>query len=257
MSGESAPQTTALVLREDDPPRLRKTRSEFLARLSHQLRTPLNSIIGFSELILDGQTGMVNPEQRECLNDVVRNAQSLLDLVNRAMNLARAESGRMEFWPRSLELAPAVAETVGKLRPLLVRKNHALEVNIPETLPALEADEFCLSQVLLNLLSNAIKFTSPGGRIAIEAGNEDDRCRLTVSDNGIGIRQDQQALIFEPFYRGERYAEDGIEGTGLGLAIARQLVELSGGTIWVDSAPGKGSRFHFTLPLARTGVTAR
>ncbi|HEY81858.1 MAG TPA: hypothetical protein G4O01_01035 [Dehalococcoidia bacterium] len=228
-------------------------KSRFLAGVSHELRTPLNAIIGFSELLLDGVPGEINEEQREFLSDILTGGQHLLNLINDILDLSKVEAGKMEFELEALDLSEAITEAVETIRPALDDKKHHLEVSIEPGLPPVCADRNRLRQVLLNLLSNAIKFTPPGGEIGIEAVREGDCCRVSVVDNGIGIRKKDQARIFEAFVQAKAPNGQETPGTGLGLTLCRQFVQRMGGRIWVESKYGKGSRFSFTLPLALEG----
>ncbi len=227
-----------------------RLKSEFLATMSHELRTPLNAIIGFSELMLDGVPGEINDEQRQCLNDIYSSGQHLLDLINDVLDLSRVESGKIKLKLESLDLAGVIKSVVQTVKPMLDDNRHELRTIIEEGLPQVRADRSRLRQILFNLLSNAIKFTPPGGKLGIEISRNGDWCRVSVADNGIGIREEDREQIFETFTQGETLPDRKREGTGLGLTLTRQFVELFGGKIWVESEHGKGSRFTFTLPLA-------
>jgi len=232
---------------------LRKTtqaKSEFLAHMSHELRTPLNAIIGFSELILDGVPGEINDEQRQCLNDIYNSGQHLLNLINDVLDLSKVEAGKIELKLESLNLAGVIRRVIQTVKPMLDDNRHELKVSIEEGLPQVRTDRSRLRQIFFNLLSNAVKFTPPGGKLGIAVSRDGDWCQVSVVDNGIGIREEDQERIFETFSQGETLPGRESEGTGLGLALTKQLVEICGGKIWVESKYGKGSRFTFTLPLA-------
>jgi len=229
-----------------------QAKSEFLAHMSHELRTPLNVIIGFSELLLDEVPGKINEEQRRCLNDVLGSGNNLLNLINDILDLSKIESGKMELSLRNFSLSGVIEALRSVMLPILTPRDQSLDVELEEGLPQVYADKAKVRQVLLNLLSNSTKFTPDGGRLKIEAAREDERCRVSVIDNGIGIKPENQEKIFEEFCQIESPLTEEKGGTGLGLAIARQIVERHGGRIWVDSDYGQGSRFNFTLPLAKT-----
>ncbi|MBA7598678.1 Sensor histidine kinase RcsC [subsurface metagenome] len=229
-----------------------QAKSEFLAHMSHELRTPLNVIIGFSELLLDEVPGKINEEQRRCLNDVLGGGNNLLNLINDILDLSKIESGKMELSLRNFSLSGVIEALRSVMLPILTPRDQSLDVELEEGLPQVYADKAKVRQVLLNLLSNSTKFTPDGGRLKIEAAREDERCRVSVIDNGIGIKPENQEKIFEEFCQIESPLTEEKGGTGLGLAIARQIVERHGGRIWVDSDYGQGSRFNFTLPLAKT-----
>jgi len=230
-----------------------RAKSEFLASMSHELRTPLNAVIGFSELMLDGIPGEINDEQRECLSDILSSGQHLLNLINDVLDLSKVEAGKINLKPENLDLADIVSEVAGTVRPMLDDNRHELDIRLAEELPQVHADKNRLRQILLNLLSNSIKFTPPGGKLAIEASSEGDWCQVSMIDNGIGIKQEDVGRIFEVFTQVDTLPDKKLEGTGLGLALCKQLVEAYGGKIWVESKYKKGSKFIFTLPLARDG----
>jgi len=225
-------------------------KSEFLANMSHELRTPLNAVIGFSELMMDEVPGKINDEQRECLGDILDSGQHLLNLINDVLDLSKVEAGKIELKLQDLNLAAVIADVVKTVEPMLDDSKHKLEVSVEEGLPQVRADKSRLKQIFLNLLSNAVKFTPPGGKLAIEASSASDRCQVSVVDNGVGIKKEDRERIFEVFTSAETLPDEKKEGSGLGLALTRQLVEIMGGRIWVESEYGKGSRFTFTLPLA-------
>ncbi len=227
-----------------------RAKSEFLAHMSHELRTPLNVIIGFSELMLDGVTGAVNEEQKQCLNDVLDSGQHLLGLINDILDLSKIESGKMELKVRNISLPGVVELLRNEVMPMISKKKQSLEIDIEKSLPLVRADKAKVRQVLINLLSNSAKFTPDGGRLKVEAVREDSWCRVSVIDNGIGIKKEDQERIFASFCQLENPLPKESGGTGLGLTIARQIIEKHGGRIWVESEYGQGSRFSFTLPIA-------
>jgi len=226
-----------------------QAKSEFLASMSHELRTPLNAVIGFSELMLDGIPGNINDEQRQCLSDILSSGQHLLNLINDVLDLSKVEARKMELKLENLNLAGVIDDMMQTVKPMLDDNRHKLRVNIEEGLPQVRADKSRLRQIFLNLLSNAVKFTPAGGELGIEASKKGDWCRVSVIDNGIGIKQEDQERIFEAFTQADTLLVREKEGAGLGLTVTKQLVELGGGRIWVKSEYGKGSKFTFTLPL--------
>ena len=230
--------------------RATQSKSEFMASMSHELRTPLNVIIGFSELMLDEVLGKINEEQRQSLNDILNSGRHLLDLINDILDLSKIESGKMELKLRNFPL-PDVMESLRRvMTPMLAPKKQNLEIKVAEGLSTIYADRDKVRQVLLNLVSNAARFTQDGGELKVEAIKDNDWCRVSVIDHGIGIKPEDQKRIFEPFCQLENPLTDEKGDTGLGLAIARQIIERHGGQIWVESEYGKGSRFTFTLPLS-------
>ncbi len=229
-------------------------KSEFLANMSHELRTPLNAIIGFSEVLLQGIFGEVNEKQREYLDDVLSSGKHLLSLINDILDLSKIEAGRMELELSTFSLADALESGMTIVQERATRHGITLSTIVPDDLPSIEADERKVKQILYNLLSNAVKFTPDGGRIEVRAGVEDGIVRIDVTDTGIGIAPEDQGKVFEEFQQVGR--ERSREGTGLGLTLTKRFVELHGGRIWVESVPGTGSTFTFTLPLDRRAVTA-
>ena len=225
-------------------------KSEFLTHMSHELRTPLNVIIGFSELMLDGVPGKVNEEQKQCLSDVLSSSQHLLSVINEVLDLAKIESGEVELKLSNIKLTGVIQSLRNEMMPILTAKKQSLEVNVEEGLPMVRADRNRVRQVLFNLLSNASKFTPESGKLKVEVVRENNWCRISVVDNGIGIKKDDQERIFEQFSQLDSNLANEEGGTGLGLAIVKQIIEKHGGRIWVESEYGNGSRFTFTLPLA-------
>ncbi len=233
-----------------------KTKDLFLSNISHELRTPLNSIIGFTDLLLTEDLGAaLSAQQRDFLDTVARNGRQLLQLINELLDLQRIAAGRMELKPESVQLAGLLNEAASSVQAQLQKHQHALVVTPPPAELRVQADPGRVRQVLLNLLSNAIKFTPDGGRITVVAalvnGGSISEVRIAVSDTGIGIAPEDQPKLFKEFSQLDASASRKYEGTGLGLALSRQLVELHGGTMGVESEMGKGSTFWFTLPEAR------
>ncbi|HJW48314.1 MAG TPA: GAF domain-containing protein, partial [Candidatus Limnocylindria bacterium] len=222
-------------------------KSEFLANMSHELRTPLNAIIGFSEVLIQGLFGEVNEKQRDYLQDVIGSGQHLLSLINDILDLSKIEAGRMELELSTFSFRSALQSGVTIVRERAARNGITLNVDVSDELDRVEADERKVKQILYNLLSNAVKFTPDGGNVNVTARRDNGDVRVDVQDNGIGIAEADQARIFEEFQQVGR--ERSREGTGLGLTLTKRFVELHGGRIWLESAPGKGSRFTFTLPL--------
>jgi GAF domain-containing protein/anti-sigma regulatory factor (Ser/Thr protein kinase) len=222
-------------------------KSEFLANMSHELRTPLNAIIGFSEVLGERLFGDLNDKQEEYLKDIHASGQHLLSLINDILDLSKIEAGRMELELTDCHLPTALGNALTLVRERAGRRGIALNMTTDERLEYVRADERKIKQVLLNLLSNAIKFTPDGGRIDVRAIVGDGSVEVSVSDTGVGIAPADQEAIFEEF-RQVGTADKKVEGTGLGLALSRKFIELHGGRIWVESEPGAGSTFTFTLP---------
>jgi len=245
-------QQQELIEKTGEVERANRLKSEFLANMSHGLRTPLNVIIGFSELMRDEVPGKINDEQRQCLSDILTSSRHLLNLINEVLDLSKVESGTTKLNLTNLSLTEVIESLTRTMLPVLAPRQHSLDVEVEEGLPLVHADKAKVNEVLLNLLSNATKFTPDGGRLKIEAVREDNWCQVSVIDNGIGIKKEDQERIFEPFYQLDNSLTRERTGTGLGLALVKQIIEKHGGQIWVESEYGRGSRFTFTLPLATT-----
>jgi PAS domain S-box-containing protein len=230
---------------------LDRLKSQFLANMSHELRTPLNSIIGFSDVLLDGVVGEITPKQRECVQDILFSGEHLLALINDLLDFSKIEAGRMTLEPANFDVADSLAEVQATIRPMIDKKSQVLTIELADDLPPLYADRFRIKQVLINLLSNAHKFTPAGGHITVSCRLADPTTVLfSVTDTGIGIKPEDQEIIFEEFRQADGSATREIQGTGLGLAISRRLVEMHGGRIWVESEYGHGATLLFLLPLA-------
>jgi two-component system, NtrC family, sensor kinase len=226
-------------------------KSEFLANMSHELRTPLNAIIGFSEVLAERMFGEINDKQAEYIGDILQSGHHLLSLINDILDLSKIEAGRMELEVGEFDLPSVIDNTLILVRERAQRRSIVLRSTADARLRTIRADERKVKQVLLNLLSNALKFTPEGGRISVSTALRDGMATISVADTGVGIAPEDQALVFEEF-RQVGTASKKVEGTGLGLAISRKFIELHGGSMWVESKPGAGATFFFTLPLSRT-----
>jgi len=194
--------------------------------------------------------GEINEEQRQCLDDILTSGQHLLGLVNEVLDLSKVEAGKMELSLTNIALPGVIESLIREIMPILAQRKQSLDVELEPGLPLVYADEAKLRQVFFNLVSNSAKFTPDGGELKIEALRKGDWCQVSVSDNGIGIKKELQEKVFEPFYQVNNSIVGEKKGTGLGLTLAKQIVEMHGGQIWVESEYGSGSRFIFTLPLA-------
>jgi len=225
--------------------RANRLKSEFLANMSHELRTPLNSIIGFSELLVSRRAGPLNEKQGRFIAHVGDAARHLLRLINDILDLSRIEAGQLELHGEDFNLSDLLPEVLSVVRPLAMNKGVRLD---HEELDLwVHADRLRIKQVLFNLINNAVKFTPPDGEIRISGVERNQFVEVSVSDTGIGIGPEHHASIFEEFRQVQENKGAVKEGTGLGLAISRRLVEEQGGKIWVESEPGQGSVFRFTV----------
>jgi signal transduction histidine kinase len=223
-------------------------KSEFLANMSHELRTPLNAILGFSEVLAERMFGDVNEKQAEYLQDILSSGRHLLSLINDILDLSKVEAGRLELELGRFHLPAALDNALTLVRERASRHGITLTQTMDEQVGHIVADERKVKQILLNLLSNAVKFTPEGGRVGVSVTAADGVITIVVSDTGIGIAPEDQAAIFEEFRQVGREDARKQEGTGLGLTLAKKFVELHGGRIGVQSQPGQGSTFTFTLP---------
>lgn len=225
-------------------------KSEFLASMSHELRTPLNAVIGFSEVLLERMFGDINDRQEEYLRDIWSSGKHLLELLNEILDLSKVEAGRMELEASQFVVQDALEYTVSLMRERATAHAISLELQVDDQVGEIDADELRFKQVVLNLVSNAVKFTPDGGSVSVRAWVAGEDLHVSISDTGPGIPEEDQERIFESFQQGGRGAPKE-EGTGLGLTLSRRIVHLFGGRLWLDSTPGMGSVFGFTMPLER------
>ena len=225
-----------------------KHKSQFLANMSHELRTPLNAILGYSELVLDNIYGEMPEKARAVLERLQANGRHLLGLINDVLDLSKIEAGQLTLSLDDYSLSDVVHGVVSAVEPLAAEKRLAFKAEVAPDLPAGHGDGRRLSQVLLNLVGNAIKFTDKG-EVAIRASATNGAFTVAVCDTGPGITAADQAKIFEEFQQADSSITRKKGGTGLGLSIAKRIIEMHGGRIWVESEPGKGSTFYFTLPV--------
>jgi PAS domain S-box-containing protein len=235
-----------------------RLKSQFLANMSHELRTPLNSIIGFSRVILKGIDGPVSELQQQDLTAIYNSGQHLLGLINDILDLAKIEAGKMELAFDEVNISDVVGSVLSTMTGLIKDKSIQMKSIIEPNLPTVRADTIRVRQVMINLLSNAAKFTDEGDinvRVALQTGLTSRReIRVSVTDTGPGISEQDQKKLFQPFSQVDDSPTRKTGGTGLGLSICQQLINMHGGQIWVESETGKGSTFHFTLPLFRQEI---
>src|SRR6516162_1631090 len=270
---ELAELVQRLEVARDEAMEASRTKSSFLANMSHELRTPLNAIIGLTELLCDNAARFGTEKALEPLRRVLRAGRHLLSLINDILDLSKIEAGKMDLTLESVSIGPVVEEVLGTARPLAEQNKNALELDCPEGIGSVHADNMRLRQVLLNLLSNACKFTK-GGTVRLSTARAEEAGQhwvdFAVSDTGIGMTEEQLGRLFQEFTQADASTTRQFGGTGLGLAISRRLCRLMGGDITVTSAPGDGSTFTVRLPtemapplpvaeagLADTGLEAR
>jgi signal transduction histidine kinase/CheY-like chemotaxis protein len=249
-TAELAVANKELEIRNREVERATQLKSRFLANMSHELRTPLNAIMGFSDLLAEETAGQLNGKQKRFVGHIKQASGHLLQLINDILDLSKIEAGQLELRCESFEINEALPEVLSNIRPLALTKQITVDLKIEDEC-AIFADRVRFKQILYNLLSNAVKFTPESGRIDVQCHKDGEMATVSVTDTGIGIRAEDQKLIFEEFRQVEGSAGKIQEGTGLGLAITKRLVEQQGGHISLQSALGQGSRFIITLPLAR------
>jgi two-component system, OmpR family, phosphate regulon sensor histidine kinase PhoR len=238
-----------LVLHDiTDLRKLERVRRDFVANVSHEFRTPLTAIQGFAETLLAG--AMNDPQNRErFLGIIVEHSRRLARLTEDLLMLSKMDADRLELETRRIPVGPLVESCIETSTPRAKEKDLKLLVNLAERVPDIAGDRRRLTEVLQNLLDNAIQYTPAGGQIMVSAGPKNGEVIFTVSDTGIGIPQVDQPRIFERFYRVDVARSREVGGTGLGLSIAKHLIENHGGKIWVESEVGRGSQFHFSVPI--------
>src|SRR3984893_157678 len=240
----------ALVRAKDEAERANKFKDQFLSTMSHELRTPLNAVLGFSDLLADERYGTLNDRQRRYVCHIHTGGTHLLKLITDILDLSKIEAGRMEIVREDVSIASAFAEVLSALQPLADKKSQCLTQRVEPRL-YVHVDATRLKQILMNLVGNAIKFTPEVGQIELVARQVGGQVRLEVRDNGPGIAPEEQQRIFEGFFRLTQTG-NATEGTGLGLAITARLVELHGSKLEIESKPGHGTCFYFSLPLLAT-----
>ncbi|WP_298107289.1 ATP-binding protein [Bradyrhizobium sp.] len=227
-------------------------KTKFLSNMSHEFRTPLNSVLALSRLLLDRIDGDLTPEQERQVGYIRRSAESLLELVNDLLDLAKVEAGKADIKPSAFTVGELFGSLRGALRPLLTSPAVELIFDIPDKVPNLFTDEAKVTQILRNLISNALKFTEQGEvRVSATFDAERERINLSVRDTGIGIAPQDHARIFEEFSQVDTRLQRRVKGTGLGLPLSRSLAELLGGELTLESVPGQGSVFTLSIPPER------
>jgi signal transduction histidine kinase len=228
-------------------------KSEFLAQMSHQLRTPLTAIIGFCEVLTQGMDGELSRDQAQDISEIHKSGLVLLELVNDILDLSKIEAGQVEIAFQEVDLPAVVDQVIASMRHMAESKALKLTSDLSSEVSKVTGDPGRVREILTNLVSNAIKFT-PAGSVAIRSMPAGAMAEISVLDTGIGIEPAAHQRIFEEFRQASDKISQTYGGTGLGLSIARKLVELQGGQMGLESQPGKGSRFWFTLPIDKHGA---
>jgi signal transduction histidine kinase len=251
LSGQLNRQNLELAAANAELRRLDEIKSSFVSVAAHELRTPLSSITGFVELLLDEDYGALNKKQREYLEIVQRSAKRLLDITGNLLDVTRLETGRIELILQPLDLVVILEDVALEFRPQIEAKAQRLVLRAGPGLPLILADKMRTAQIISNLVSNASKYTPEGGIITLSLDRAADRnfLQITVADTGVGMDTADQARLFSRFFRAKTAVKTGATGTGLGLYITRCLVELHNGQIWFQSELNEGSEFYVTFPI--------
>ncbi|HJH32463.1 MAG TPA: PAS domain S-box protein [Methanosarcinaceae archaeon] len=239
--------TRELAKSNEELKSLDRMKDEFLSNISHELKTPLVSIEGFSEVVRDETLGALNNGQKKALDTVLRNAKRLERLIDSVLYLSISESGKMKYTFKPVQVADVIEHSIIDMLPQVNKHNLKIKKEVPDNLPLIQADEDRLIQVLINLISNAIKF-SPAGEITVTVHETDADIHIAVNDTGIGIPEGKIGYLFDRFYQGDASTKRKYGGTGLGLHISKLIVEAHKGKIWADSKEGVGTTIHVTLP---------
>jgi signal transduction histidine kinase len=239
---------TALRLLNSQLAQASRAKSEFLANMSHELRTPMNAILGFTEMVRDGLYGEVPDPLKEPLDDIQTNGRHLLGLINDVLDLSKIEAGRMDLALGDYSVGDVVESVRVSLRSLAAERGLGFSVRVPPDLPIAHGDAKRLTQCLMNLAGNALKFTRQG-MVEIAVESREDWLVYRVRDTGIGIPKDELERVFDEFRQVDSAVTREFGGTGLGLSITKRFIEMHGGTVGVESEPGEGSTFWFTVPL--------
>jgi PAS domain S-box-containing protein len=227
---------------------IEKMKTEFVSVAAHQLRTPLSAIKWTIRMILDGDVGEINEEQRELLEQTYISNERMIRLINDLLDVSRIEEGRLLYDQKDARIEDVIDSVIEASQEMLRNKNMVLEVNKKET-PKVKIDKEKIGVVIQNLLENAIKYTEQGGKIKITLDNDEKNVIFKIEDSGVGIPKSQQDRIFTKFFRAENVTRMETNGTGLGLYTTKNIVQAHKGQIWFESEENKGTTFYFTIPI--------
>lgn len=244
-------RTQDLAVARDQAVEANKSKSEFVSVVSHELKLPMTSIKGYSDLMLGGATGQLNENQINFLTTIRNNVNRMATLVSDLTEISRIESGNLRIEPRAVPVWDVIDEVVTLTKTQITEKNQTITVDIPEQLPKSWCDRGRFAQVVTNLISNANKYSPEGAHIVVQALRVDGMIQLKVQDNGYGMTPEDQALLFNKFFRSGDEKVREAPGTGLGMSITKNLIELQGGRIWFESEYRKGTTVYFTVPVVK------
>ncbi|MFN8402128.1 MAG: ATP-binding protein [Anaerolineales bacterium] len=244
-------RTQDLAVARDEAVAANKSKSEFVSVVSHELKLPMTSIKGYSDLMLGGATGQLNENQVSFLTTIRNNVDRMATLVSDLTEISRIESGNLRIEPRAVPVWDVIDEVVTLTKTQVSEKNQTLTVDIPEQLPKSWCDRGRFAQIVTNLISNANKYSPQGAHILVQAIRTGDMIQVKVQDNGYGMTPEDQKSLFNKFFRSGDEKVREAPGTGLGMSITKNLIELQGGTIWLESEYRKGTTVYFTVPVVR------
>lgn len=225
-----------------------RIKSDFLRNMTHELKTPLTAILGYISILQEKQLGDINEKQFKILGSIQRNGQDLLHQINQLLDLSKSEANKLTMEEKWFDLDKTISEATVSVEYIASKKGINISVHTDPNIPSIYADPERTKQILVNLLSNAVKFTDDDGKITIDAKDEGEFVSISIKDTGIGISRENFKAVFEPFKQIDPEKSKKYGGTGIGLSIVKSLVEASGGKISLESEPGKGSTFKFTIP---------
>jgi signal transduction histidine kinase len=246
--GQERSRSASLQAQAEELERLNQVKSQFLSNVTHELKTPLTSIMAFTDILSRNKAGNLNDKQVNQVEAVRRNAAQLQSLINDLVDVSRIESGRISLIEREFDLAELLREIGSNMRPHFDAKRQTLTFDLPEEPVIAIADRDRIAQVIMNLLSNASKFSDSGAQVTVSASCDSTWCSFSVADNGIGISEHDQTHLFAAFYRADNSVTREHGGVGLGLSIVKSIVDLHGGKITLRSEQGKGSTFTVGIP---------
>lgn len=227
---------------------LEKLKTAFLNAVSHELRTPLSSVLGFAEFLEDELAGPLVGQQHEFVGEILKSGRRLQELIDDLIEIAQLNAGALQLMRQPIDLRQTILDVAAIFRPEAARRNVSLALDVPEEGHAVEVDPDRIGQVLIQLLSNAFKFTNPGGHVVVRLVESAEAYVVSVEDDGIGISSEHQRQLFQRFFQADPSSTRQAGGAGIGLALSKSLIEAHGGLIGCESAPGRGSRFWFSLP---------